>query len=250
MKLTRKKMKSYKLQEQYTKADIDKARATAASDSRDTSQDIAKIPEGPKLIQALGDALADMIMPNSSTHEERNPKDFMAHILSDPLNSGTAGGSHPSALTTMLRSWRTFSTDIPVVDPAFLEKHQEEIIRIAQKSPKNRANQHELSMDEFKFQYPSTAFKNKAAELLDAMEIDMLDNFDDYDDWVEHGSDSPNREVEDITDELLKLDPTKGEEVDDWMEHVAFPYIKKNNSVNEGIFTRTRLMRLAGLKNK
>ena len=40
----------------------------------------------------------------------------------------------------------------------------------------------------------------------------------------------PSREVEDLTDELVALDPKKGYTVDDWMEEVAFPYIKKNHS--------------------
>ena len=34
---------------------------------------------------------------------------------------------------------------------------------------------------------------------------------------------------EDLTDELVALDPKKGYTVDDWMEKVAFPYIKKNH---------------------
>ena len=85
------------------------------------------------------------------------------------------------------------------------------------------------NMNDFKFSYPSPAFESKAEEVLTAMENDMLENFDSYDDWVEYGSDSPSREVEDLTDDLVALDPKKGYTVDDWMEEVAFPYIKKNH---------------------
>jgi hypothetical protein len=85
------------------------------------------------------------------------------------------------------------------------------------------------NMNDFKFSYPSPAFESKAEEVLKAMENDMLENFDSYDDWVEYGSDSPSREVEDLTDDLVALDPKKGYTVDDWMEEVAFPYIKKNH---------------------
>ena len=204
--------------------------------------DLSKIPEGPKLIQALGDELAEKVFPNSSTKHERNAKDLMAYILSDPNNPDD--NEFGFEKSTFPRAFKRAG-----IKPEFVEKHQAEIVRIAEKSPKNKANTEDVSMDQFKFQYPSTAFKNKAAELLDAMEIDMLDNFNDYEDWEENGMSSPNREVEDLTNELYKLDPTKGAEVDDWMENVALPYIKKNNNVNEGIFTRTRLMELAGLKN-
>jgi hypothetical protein len=221
-----------KKQKVYTKADIDEARAAAASDSRDPSGAIAKIPEGPKLIQACGDELAEMIKPNSSIEEDRSPQAKMAEILSDPLNS--TDNESGFAATTMPRVWRNTYTDVPIINPAFLEKHQKEIIRIAVKSPKNIANQKQAKMTDFSFQYPNTAFKNKAAELLDAMEIDMLDNFDDYEDWTENGMTSPNREVEDLTDELIALDKNGQAEYDDWMEHVALPFIKKNNnSINE-----------------
>ena len=90
-------------------------------------------------------------------------------------------------------------------------------------------NEEKVSMLSLPFAYPTTAFKEKAAELLDAMEIDMLDNFDDYDDWVEYGLDSPNREVEGIMDELVALDTTGGEKVDDWMEEVGYKYLEKNH---------------------
>jgi len=244
-------MKKSRLQEQteeqkkqkvYTKADIDKARA-----SYDSYSKVAKTPYGPKLIQVLGDELAEMIKPNSSFEYQRNAKARMEEILTDPLNSTDT--ERGFAATSMPYDWRD-REDVPIVDPAFLEKHQKEIIRIADKSPKNIANQgsNQVKMTDFSFQYPNSAFKKKAAELLDAMEIDMLDNFDDFDDWVENGMDSPNREVEDLTDELIALDKNGQAEYDDWMEHVALPFIKKNNNVNESIFTRTRLMELAGLK--
>ena len=241
-----KQTEEQKKQKVYTKADIDKARAS----SKDK---IAKIPEGPKLIQALGDELADMIKPNSSFHYERNAKDLIAHILSDPLNSGRADDQHGFALTTMPRDFRDFYTSVPIVDPAYLEKHQDEIIRIAQKSLNNKAA-NQAKMTDFSFQYPNTAFKNKAAELLDAMEIDMLDNFDDYEDWVENGMTSPSREVEDLTDELIALDKNGQAEYDDWMERVALPFIEKNNSIDESIMktniSKTRLMELANLPKK
>ncbi len=235
-----------KKQKVYTKADIDEARAAAASDSRDPSGAIAKIPEGPKLIQACGDELAEMIKPNSSIEEDRSPQAKMAHILSDPLNS--TDNESGFAATTMPRVWRNTYTDVPIIDPAFLEKHQKEIIRIAVKSPKNKANAVDVKMTDFSFQYPNTAFKNKAAELLDAMEIDMLDNFDDYEDWVENGMTSPNREVEDLTDELIALDKNGQAEYDDWMKHVALPFIKKNNNIDESIMKKSRLMELANIK--
>ena len=132
-----------------------------------------------------------------------------------------------------------------------ITQNKDEIVRIADVNDQIQygSSDDKASMLSFTFNYPSTAFKKKAAELLDAMEIDMLDNFDGYDDWVEHGSDSPSREVEDLTDELVALDTIGGDTVDEWMEEVAYPYIEKNNSVDEGTFTRTRLMELAGIKN-
>ena len=226
----------------YTTADIDKARASYKSYSK-----VGKTPYGPKLIQVLGDELAEMIKPNSSFDYQRNAKVRMAHILSDPLNSTDTEDGF--AATTMPYDWRD-NADVPIVDPAFLEKHQKEIIRIADKSPKNMANQgaNQVKMTDFSFQYPNTAFKNKAAELLDAMEIDMLDNFDDFEDWVENGMDSPNREVEDLTDELIALDKNGQAEYDDWIENVALPFIKKNNNINESITKKSRLMELANIK--
>tara|TARA_R110000803_G_scaffold48726_1_gene101294 strand:+ start:1190 stop:1828 length:639 start_codon:yes stop_codon:yes gene_type:complete len=200
-------------------------------------------PEGPKLVQALGKEFAEMIKPDSAYRAyERNAKDYMAHILSDPKNTGT--DQHGYSKSTFPKDWGWAG-----VKPEFVEKHQKDIIRIAEEDSKNGSSQNDVDMLSFTFSYPSSAFKSKAAELLDAMEIDMLDNFDGYDDWVKNGSDSPNREVEDLTDELIELDSTGGDTFDAWIIEVAYPYIEKNNSVDEGTFTRTRLMELAGIKS-
>ena len=88
----------------------------------------------------------------------------------------------------------------------------------------------EVDMLSFPFSYPTAEFKAKAAELLDAMEIDLLDNYEgDYDNWSEHGMSQPSHEVDDLAGELVELDPTGGDKVDDWMEDVAYKYLEKNH---------------------
>ncbi len=102
-------------------------------------------------------------------------------------------------------------------------------------------NEEKVSMMSLPFAYPTTAFKEKAAELLDAMEIDMLDNYDNYDDWFEHGTSQPNQEVEEISGELVELDPTGGDKVDDWMEEVGYKYLEKNHKEEESVGSMKRL---------
>ena len=73
----------------------------------------------------------------------------------------------------------------------------------------------EVGMDDPKF-------KAKAAELLDAMEIDMDDNYEgDFNNWYENGMSQPSEEVGDLTGELIDL--SSDEEVDKWMDKVALP---------------------------
>lgn len=65
-------------------------------------------------------------------------------------------------------------------------------------------------------------FKAKAAELLDAMQIDMDDNYEgDFNNWYENGMSQPSAEVEDLMGELIDL--SSDEEVDKWMDKVALP---------------------------
>ena len=86
------------------------------------------------------------------------------------------------------------------------------------------------NMSDFKFSYPSPAFESKAEEVLKAMENDRMENFDSYDVWEDSWMDGYGGGYsEDLTDGLVALDPKKGYTVDDWMEKVAFPYIKKNH---------------------
>ena len=74
---------------------------------------------------------------------------------------------------------------------------------------------HEVGMDDPKF-------KTKAAELLDAMQIDMDDNYEgDFNNWYQNGMSQPSAEVEDLMGELIDL--SSDEEVDKWMDKVALP---------------------------
>lgn len=78
-----------------------------------------------------------------------------------------------------------------------------------------RSPLNEVGMDDPKF-------KAKAAELLDAMQIDMDDNYEgDFNNWYENGMSQPSAEVEDLMGELIDL--SSDEEVDKWIDKVALP---------------------------
>lgn len=78
-----------------------------------------------------------------------------------------------------------------------------------------RSPLNEVGMDDPKF-------KAKADELLDAMQIDMDDNYEgDFNNWYENGMSQPSAEVGDLMGELIDL--SSDEEVNKWMDKVAFP---------------------------
>jgi hypothetical protein len=70
----------------------------------------------------------------------------------------------------------------------------------------------------------SPKFKKIAGPLVDAMVIDCLDNYDDFDEWLEYGMKNPNEEVQEYLDQLSTI--ASSEEIDKFMKKVAIPAVK------------------------
>jgi hypothetical protein len=71
----------------------------------------------------------------------------------------------------------------------------------------------------------SPEFKKIAAQLTDAMAIDMLDNYDNYNQWLKYGMEDPNQEVEEYLNKLRAI--ASEEEIDKFIQKYALPYVQK-----------------------
>jgi len=71
----------------------------------------------------------------------------------------------------------------------------------------------------------SPEFKKIGAQLADAMAIDMLDNYDNYNQWLNYGMEDPNEEVEEYLNKLRAI--ANEEEIDKFIQKYALPYVQK-----------------------